>query len=56
MGTDTRILLQTFLVGMRDYFGDTERGTSVYEVFLNTLVDTSWNACRRHSCQVEGCN
>jgi len=29
-GTDTRILLQTFLVGMRDHFGDTERGTSMY--------------------------
>ena len=43
-GTDTRILLQTFLVGMRDHFSDTERGTSLYEVFLNTLVATSWNA------------
>ena len=37
-GTDTRILLQTFLVGMRDHFGDTERGISMYKVFLNTLV------------------
>jgi len=36
--------LQTFLVGMRDHFGDTERGTSMYKVFLNTLVATSWNA------------
>ena len=43
-GTDTRILLQTFLVGMRDHLGDTERGTSMYKVFLNTLVATSWNA------------
>jgi len=43
-GTDTRILLQTFLVGMRDHFGDTERGTSMYKVFLNALVATSWNA------------
>ena len=43
-GTDTRILLQTFLVGMRDHFGDAERGTSIYKVFLNTLVATSWNA------------
>jgi len=25
-------------------FGDTERGTSMYKVFLNTLVATSWNA------------
>ena len=33
-GTYTRILLQTFLVGMRDHFGDTERGTSMYKVFL----------------------
>jgi len=33
-GTDTRILLQTFLVGMRDHFGDTERETSMYKVFL----------------------
>ena len=41
---DTRILLQTFLVGMRDHFGDTERGTSMYKVFKNTLVATSWNA------------
>jgi len=43
-GTDTRILLQTFLVGMRDHFDDAERGTSMYKVFLNTLVATSWNA------------
>ena len=35
--------MQTFLVGMRDHFGDTERGTSMYIVFLNTLVATSWN-------------
>ena len=39
-----RILLQTFLVRMRDHFGDTERGTSMYKVFLNTLVAISWNA------------
>jgi len=44
MGTDTRILLQTFLVGIRDHFGDTERGTAMYKVFSNTLVATSWNA------------
>jgi len=43
-GTDTRILLQTFLVGMRHHFGDTERGSSMYKVFLNTLVATSWNS------------
>ena len=43
-GTNTRILLQTFLVGMRDHFGDAERGTSKDKVFLNTLVATSWNA------------
>jgi len=41
---DTRILLQTFLVGMRDHFGDAERGTSMYKVFLNTLVATPWKA------------
>jgi len=28
-GLDTKILLQTFLVGMRDHFGDAERGTSM---------------------------
>jgi len=43
-GMDTKILLQRFLVGMRDHFGDAERGTSMYKVFLNTLVATSWNA------------
>ena len=43
-GTDTRILLQTFSVGMRNHFGDAERGTSMYKVLLNTLVATSWNA------------
>ena len=43
-GMDTKILLQRFLVGMRDHFGDAERGTSKYKVFLNTLVATSWNA------------
>jgi len=41
---DTKILLQRFLVGMRHHFGDAERGTSMYKVFLNTLVATSWNA------------
>jgi len=46
-GMDTKILLQTFLVGMRDHFGDAERGTSTYKVFLNTLVATSWNAFAR---------
>ena len=29
---------------MRDHFGDTERGTSMYKEFLNTLMATSWNA------------
>jgi len=29
-GMDTKILLQRFLVGMRDHFGDAERGTSMY--------------------------
>jgi len=29
---------------MRDHFGNAERGTSMYKVFLNTLVGTSWNA------------
>jgi len=33
-GMDTRILLQTFLVGIRDHFGHTERGTSMYKVLL----------------------
>jgi len=43
-GMDTKILLQRFLVGMRDHFGYAERGTSMYKVFLNTLVATSWNS------------
>jgi len=43
-GTDTKVLLQRFLVGMRDHFGDAERGTSMYKVFLNALVATSWRA------------
>ena len=30
---DTKILLQRFLLGMRDHFGDAERGTSMYKVF-----------------------
>jgi len=29
---------------MRDHFGDAERGTSMYKVFLNILAATSWNA------------
>jgi len=29
---------------MRDHFAYAERGTSMYKVFLNTLVATSWNA------------
>jgi len=41
---DTKILLQKFLVGMRDHFEDAERGASTYKVFLNALVATSWNA------------
>jgi len=40
-GMDTKILLQRFLVGMRDHFGDTERGTSMCKVFLYALVATS---------------
>ena len=32
-GTNTRILLQTFLVGMRDHFGDTERGHQCIKYF-----------------------
>jgi len=43
-GTDTKVLLQRFLVGMRDHFGDAERGTSMYKIFLNALVATSWKA------------
>jgi len=40
-GMDTKILLQRFLVGMRDHFGDdAETGTSMYSVFLNALVAT----------------
>jgi len=35
-GWGMKILLQAFLVGMRDHFGDAERGTSMYKVFLNT--------------------
>ena len=35
-GMDTKILLQTFLVGMRHHFGDAEKGTSMYKVFFNT--------------------
>jgi len=31
-------------VQKRDHLGDTERGASIYKVFLNTLVATSWNA------------
>jgi len=38
------ILLQRFLVGMRDHFGDAERGASMYKVFSNALVGTSRNA------------
>ena len=37
-GMDTKILLQRFLVGMRDHFGDADRGTSIYKVFLNAIV------------------
>jgi len=33
-GLDTKVLLQRFLIGMRDHFGDAERGTSIYKVFL----------------------
>ena len=32
------------MVFLRDHFGDAERGTSMYKVFLNTLVATLWNA------------
>jgi len=38
------VLLQRFLVGMRDHFGDAERGKSMYKVFLNALVATSWKS------------
>ena len=31
-GMDTMILLQRFLVGMRDHFGDAERWTSMHKV------------------------
>jgi len=41
---DTKMLLPRFLVGMRDHFGDVERGTLMYKVFLNALVATSWKA------------
>jgi len=41
---DTKILLQRFLVGIRDHFGDAERGTSMYKVVLNAFVVSSWNA------------
>jgi len=34
-GMDMKILLQTFLVRIRDHFGDAERGTSMNNVFLN---------------------
>ena len=37
------ILLQRLLVGLRDHFGDAESGTSLYKVYLNALVATSWN-------------
>jgi len=46
-GMDTKILLQRFLVGMRDHFGDAERGISMYKVFLNALVAISWHLARR---------
>jgi len=41
---DTEMLLQRFLIGLRDHFGDAERGacTSMYKVFLNALMATSW--------------
>jgi len=29
---------------MRDHFGDAERWTSMYKVFLKALVATSWKA------------
>jgi len=44
MGTETKVLLQRFLGGMRDHFGDAERDTSMYKVFLNALVATSRKA------------
>jgi len=41
-GMDTKILLQRFLVGLLDHFVmQREGGTSMYTVFLNTLVATS---------------
>ena len=47
-GMVTKILLQRFLVGMLDHFEDAERGTSMYKVFLNALVATSWKAIKLH--------
>jgi len=38
------MLLQRLLIGVRDHFGDAERGTSIYKVFKNALVATSWKA------------
>jgi len=38
-GTDTRILLQTFLVGMRHHFGDTERGTEIMQIGFEHNMD-----------------
>jgi len=43
-GMHITMLLQRFLVGMRDQFGDEERGASMYKVFSNALVATSWKA------------
>jgi len=43
-GMDTKILLQRFLVGTRDFNGDAERGISMYKVYFNALVAASWNA------------
>jgi len=41
-GVCNEILLQRFLVSMRDHFGNAEKRTSMYKVFLNALVATSW--------------
>jgi len=41
-GMDTRMPLQIFLLGMRDYFRDAEKGTSMYKIFLIGLLPFQW--------------
>jgi len=38
---DNKVLLQRFLVGLRDHFSDAERGTSMFEVILKCFSDCS---------------